>query len=124
MASYDLFPVHRSNLPVFTPPIDIHETKGGLMLRADLPGVTPETLELSINDNVLRIHGRMSVTPPEGSGINYQEFRVGEFYRSFILSDDLDRSGITADLENGVLSVFLPRPETEARRIPVTSRDA
>jgi HSP20 family protein len=105
---------------VVTAPIDIYETDEGLVLMADLPGVTTETLELQVQDNKLTIFGRVtSVVPPEAR-LLHREYNRGDFLRSFILSDEVDYDGITAKLNNGVLEVNLPRmPRAEPRRIQV-----
>jgi HSP20 family protein len=107
---------------VFLPPIDIFETDEGLVLLADLPGVTSETLELQVQDNKLTLFGR--VQPPVGNGARlvHQEYQVGNFLRSFILSDEVDHERITAKLNQGVLEVTLPRVKrSEPRRIQVSS---
>jgi len=105
---------------VRTPPIDIFETDEGLMLRADLPGVTPEGLELQVQDNRLTLLGRGHFPAPEGARLLHQEYQSGDFLRSFILSDDVDHDRISAKLTQGVLEVFLPRtPRSEPRRISV-----
>ena len=111
-------PVHQY---VFTPPIDIHETKDGLVLRADLPGVSLETLDLQVQNNKLTLFGRVPAATPEGARLIHQEYREGDYLRSFILSDNVDHDRITAKLNNGVLEVFLPHAaKTEPRRIEVT----
>ena len=105
---------------VFTPPIDIYETDAGLLLRADLPGVSLDTLELQVQDNKLTLFGHMEPCVPENARLLHQEFETGDFLRSFILSDEVDHERISAKLTNGVLEVLLPQaPKTEARRIPV-----
>lgn len=105
---------------VFTPPIDIFETEAGLVLLADLPGVTSDTLELQVQDNKLTLFGRVRPPVESGGRIIHQEYGVGHFLRSFILSDEVDHERITAKLTNGVLEVFLPRaPKSEPRRIQV-----
>ncbi len=105
---------------VFTPPIDIFETEAGLVLLADLPGVSPESLELQVQDNKLTLFGRVDTSLPEGSRLIHQEYRVGHFLRSFILSDEVDHERITAKLNQGVLEVLLPRAQrSEPRRIRV-----
>jgi HSP20 family molecular chaperone IbpA len=105
---------------VRTPPIDIFETEEGLVLRADLPGVTIEGLDLQILDNRLTLFGHVeSQTPPEAT-LLHQEYHAFDFVRSFILSDDLDHDRITAGLKHGVLEVVLPRtPRSQPRRISV-----
>ncbi|WP_437230820.1 Hsp20/alpha crystallin family protein [Planctomicrobium sp. SH661] len=105
---------------VRTPPIDIFETDEGLVLRADLPGVTAEGLELQVQDNRLTLLGRVTAPAPEGARLIHQEYHVGDFLRSFILSDDVDHERISAKLTQGVLEVLLPRtPRSEPRRISV-----
>jgi HSP20 family molecular chaperone IbpA len=105
---------------VFTPPIDIFETPDGLVLMADLPGVTPDTLELQVQDNKLTLFGRVTQPAPSSAKLIHQEYRVGHYLRSFILSDEVDHERITAKLTNGVLEVVLPRAaKSEPRRIQI-----
>ena len=90
---------------VFTPPIDIYETDEGLVLYADLPGVSVGSLELQVQDNKLTLLGK-----------------VGNYLRSFILSGEIVHSEIEAKLSNGVLRIFLPKaPKAEPRRIQVNT---
>lgn len=105
---------------VFTPPIDIFETSEGLVLEADLPGVSLKTLELQIQDNKLTLFGRVEpYLPPDAVAI-HQEYQVGDFLRSFILSDEVDYDSITAKLNNGVLRVTLPKAaKAKPRKIQV-----
>jgi HSP20 family protein len=106
---------------VFTPPIDIYETKDGLVLRADLPGVSLETLDLQVQNNKLTLFGRVASAGPEGAELVHQEYREGDYLRSFILSENVDHDRVSAKLNNGVLEVFLPHaPKTEPIRIEVT----
>jgi HSP20 family molecular chaperone IbpA len=105
---------------VFTPPIDIFETDEGLVLRADLPGVTAETLDLQVQDNKLTLFGRAEARLPDSDALRHQEFESGDFLRSFILSDEVDHERIQANLSNGVLVVVLPKlAQSEPRRIQV-----
>ena len=107
---------------VFTPPIDIFETDEGLMLRADLPGVSLDSLELQIQDNRLTLFGRVESVLPDDAVPLHREFEVGDFLRSFILSDEVDYERITARLSHGVLEVELPRAEqAEPRRIQINA---
>jgi len=106
---------------VFTPPIDIYETDDGLVLRADLPGVSLDTLELQVQNNRLTLFGRVPQAAPEDARLVHQEYREGDFLRSFILSDNVDHDRISAKLTNGVLEVFLPHsPKTQPRKIQVS----
>lgn len=105
---------------VRTPPIDIFEIEDGLVLRADLPGVSPEALELQVQDNRLTLFGRVEPSIAAAARLAHEEYRSGDFLRSFILSDDVDHDRITAKLANGVLEVTLPKtPRAQPRRISI-----
>lgn len=107
---------------VFTPPIDIFETPEGLVLLADLPGVSLESLELQVQDNKLTLFGRVKFDIPPEARLIHQEYALGHFLRSFILSDEVDHERITAKLNQGVLEVVLPQlKKSEPRRIQVTT---
>jgi HSP20 family protein len=106
---------------VFTPPIDIHEVDDGLVLRADLPGVSLDTLELQVQNNRLTLFGRVPQVAPEGARLIHKEYHEGDYLRSFILSDNVDHDRISAKLTNGVLEVFLPQtPKSQPRKIQVS----
>ncbi len=107
---------------LFNPPIDIYETPDGLVLYADLPGVTAEGLELQVQDNRLTLFGRVQSSERTEAVLLHQEYQVGDFLRSFILSDEVDHDRIQAKLANGVLRVELPKaPRARPRRIEVAS---
>lgn len=107
---------------LFTPPIDIFETEEGLVLVADLPGVSIESLELQVQDNRLTLFGRVHWELSTEARLIRQEYPVGHFLRSFILSDEVDHELIKARLNQGVLEVILPRlKRSEPRRIQVTT---
>lgn len=106
---------------LFNPPIDIYETPEGLVLYADLPGVTAEGLDLQVQDNRLTLFGRIQQGEKIPSTVVHQEYHVGDFLRSFILSDEVDHENIQAKLMNGVLRVDLPRAaRAKPRRIEVS----
>lgn len=108
--------------PVFAPPVDIHDSPEGLTLEADLPGAAEDAMVVQLEDNVLSLSARIGSPAPDGARLIHQEFHVGEYHRSFILSDEVDRDRITAELKNGVLKVFLPRADrAKARRIEIKS---
>ncbi len=105
---------------LFNPPIDIYETVDGLVLYADLPGVTAEDLDLQVQDKKLILFGRVARGQTAELVPIHQEYRTGDFLRSFILSDDVDHERIQARLTNGVLRIELPRAEkSKPRRIEV-----
>lgn len=105
-----------------TPRIDIHEGPDGLVLEADLPGASEPQVSIQLEDNILTLHARIASPTPEGARPLLEEYRVGDFYRSFILSDEVERSRITAELKNGVLRLVLPKAErAKTRRIEIKS---
>lgn len=115
--------VERSASPEGVPPlIDIHEGPEGLVLEADLPGVGEQSVAIQLDDNVISLQASVEPAAPEGARLVHQEYRVADFRRSFILSDDVDRDRITAELKNGVLRLWLPRTDrARTRRIEVKS---
>ena len=106
---------------LFNPPIDIYETPDGLVLYADLPGVDSEGLDLQVQNNRLTLFGRVTTDVPQSAQMLHQEYHIGDFLRSFSLSDEVDHERIHAKLTNGVLRVELPRAaRAKPRRIEVS----
>jgi HSP20 family protein len=105
---------------VLRPPVDIHETADELVLRADMPGVTRERLEVRVDGNTLLIEGSIGLAPQEAMTALYADIRSTMYRRQFVLSNELDTANVAASLQNGVLTVKLPkRAERKPRRIPV-----
>jgi HSP20 family molecular chaperone IbpA len=105
-----------------TPPIDIHESPEGLILEADIPGATDKGLHVQLEDNVLNLYARIDPHVPQEARLIHEEFRLSDYHRSFILSDEVDRERITAELNNGVLRVLLPKADgARTRRIEIKS---
>jgi HSP20 family protein len=113
---------HAEQTEAFIPPIDIHEAPDGLKLEADLPGATEQSLQIQLEDNVLSLYAKVDSPAPEGARLLHEEYRLGDYRRSFILSDEVDRDRIAAELKNGVLTLFLPKAErARTRRIEIKS---
>ena len=100
------------------PPVDIYETRDGLVVLADLPGVAKEALDVRVDNNVLTIRGHARhVVPGE---VTYREYELVNFFRQFELNDKVDQSRITADLKHGVLTLnLLKAEEGKPRQIEV-----
>ena len=77
-------------------------------------------MNIQLEDNVLVLHARVPSPVPDEARVLHEEYRVGDFSRSFILSDEVERSRITAELKNGVLRLTLPKAE---RAKTATDRD-
>jgi len=105
----------------FTPRFDLYEDENEYLLLGDLPGVDPNDLELTYENQEMSIYGR--VTPRYSRGRCFaEEYGVGDFRRTFTIGEMVDQSGIAAELKEGVLTVHLPkRPEAKPRKITVKS---
>ncbi len=105
----------------WVPAVDIVEEKDRFLLRADVPGVDPTAIEVSMDAGVLSVSGeRKSEMVSEHDGYRRVERASGRFLRRFTLPDTADADGITATSSNGILEVSIPkRPEIQARRITV-----
>jgi HSP20 family molecular chaperone IbpA len=107
---------------VYVPNVDIYSNAGGIVIIADMPGVAEKDMEITLEKDVLTINGYVSNTllAPKGYELSHGEYGVGDFHRSFTLSDEIDRDNIEAGLQNGVLTVRLPKaPEAQARKITI-----
>ncbi len=104
----------------FTPAVDIFETKGATVIMADMPGVAPEDVDVTLERQVLTLQGKVRPHAPEGYRRLSTEYRIGDYVRVFNLSDEVDQSKIKADFKHGVLRLELPRaPEAKPRKIKV-----
>lgn len=105
----------------WVPAVDIVEEKERFVLRADVPGVDPKDIDVSMDNGVLSISGeRHNETESQEEGVKRIERFTGRFYRRFTLPDTADPEQISARSEKGILEVSIPkRPEVQARRIAV-----
>lgn len=105
----------------WVPAVDIVEQNDRFVLRADVPGVDPKDIDVSMDAGVLTVSGeRKSENVTEGEGFRRVERASGRFVRRFNLPDSADAEGITAESSNGILEVSIPKlPEVQARRITV-----
>ena len=104
----------------YVPPTDIFETADALKIVMEVPGVPKEAVEVKVENEVLSIEGRIETTNYTGLEPLYTEYPIGHFARSFTLPSQVDQQNITAQLEDGVLTVTLnKRPESKPRRIAI-----
>ena len=102
------------------PPVDIIETPEGITLRADLPGVSKETLSIDVDGDTMTVEGTVSLGEPANVKPLYAEIRVAQFRRSFVLGADLDSEKVDANIRNGVLTIKLAkREQAKPRKIEV-----
>lgn len=96
----------------WVPPIDIQEGDTAYEVSADLPGVDPKDIEVSLEGGVLTIQGhRESENQDEGQGYTRTERFYGSFFRRFTLPDTADGENISARTEHGVLKLHVPKKE-------------
>jgi HSP20 family protein len=119
--SQDLQSVERTRWgKVFTPAVDILETQNELRLYADMPGVDQKSINITIDQGVLTIEGNVDTSPIAEYELEYQEYDIGDYQRSFTLTDSVDQEKISANYTNGVLELILPKAEeAKPRKITV-----
>ena len=111
----------------WAPPVSVEEKGGEILLTAELPGMAEDAVEIDLENNVLTISGEKQESREEGEqGGKYHlvERSFGSFRRSFTLPRTVRADGITADFENGLLTVRLPKAEEAvSRKIEVSRRN-
>ena len=107
----------------FAPAVDVHEDKEAFVLRAELPGLKREEIEVSLDENVLTLKGERKLEKEEqGRRYHRIERSYGSFVRYFQLPKALDADRVEANLADGVLTVKVPKKEVlKARKIDVQS---
>lgn len=109
--------------PAYSPNVDILEGKDELLLLADMPGVELDDVSIQFEQGMLTVHGRVRERAPSGGRSLVLEYGIGDFHRTFRVSEAIDASKIHAELDNGVLTLHLPKVEAvRPRQIQVKSR--
>jgi HSP20 family protein len=111
-----------SNLTPWAPAVDIYETENELVIKADLPDVNPQNLDIRVENNILTIRGERKFESKvnEDSYLRIER-AYGSFSRSFSLANSVKSDAIKADYQNGVLTLSLPkREEAKPKQIKVT----
>jgi HSP20 family protein len=99
----------RDETAYIAPPVDIFENEEALIVVVDLPGVDRDGVDIRVEDDILTIKGTAKYKQPAGT--LRQEFNLQGYYRQFQLSDEVDQSKISAESNNGVLTITLPKAE-------------
>jgi HSP20 family protein len=103
----------------FLPAVDIYGTETELVLLADMPGVSSDQLEIDLKDDALSILGKVPAGPAVGQEL-LAEYRTGNYFRTFRITQDIDRAKIAASISDGVLKVTLPKAaKAVPRKIPI-----
>ena len=104
----------------FLPSTDIFESDDVLTIVMEMPGVGREDVDVNVENGVLRVEGRLDFSKYEGMQPVYTEYNIGHYRRSFSLSSKVDQDRISAQMQDGVLTLRLPKAEeAKPRRISV-----
>jgi len=105
---------------VYMPATDIFEDANSIFLMADMPGVDANTVDVTLEKNVLTISGTVHEETVENHSLAYREYPVGDYHRSFRVASEINRDAIEARVKNGVLELVLPKAESvKPRQIAV-----
>ncbi len=104
----------------YVPYTDIFENEDALVVVMEIPGVERDDLTVNVENSTLTIEGRVNFSKYDDLKPVYTEYNIGHYSRSFSVSNKIDRDGITAKVEDGVLTLTLPKAqEAKPRRITV-----
>jgi HSP20 family protein len=118
----ELAPKEEKMVPAryFVPSTDIYETETALTVIMEVPGVEKKDVSVQLEGDVLRVEGRIDFSKYEGMEPVYAEYNVGHYARAFTLSSKIDRDSISAELDDGVLTLTLKKSkEALPRRIAI-----
>jgi HSP20 family protein len=109
---------------VYTPAVDIYETKDSVVLVADMPGVDENSLEVTLEKGTLTIYGHVEPHVPAGYSLAYAEYGIGDFQRSFAISNEIDWEHIEGTVKNGVLHLTLPKAgPAQTKKIAIKAQE-
>lgn len=105
---------------VYRPQVDVWETPTELVLVADVPGAASDSVELDYDDGLLSVRAKIKPRRDENAGYLLREYGLGDFYRTFKVSEQIDVERIQAECAAGVLTIHLPKTEAaKPRKIEV-----
>ena len=108
----------------FVPRVDIVETDTKFVLTADVPGADESSVDIALDKNILKVHAHVASQAPEGYRLGYREYDVGDFERSFTITNEIDRLGIEAMVKDGVLEITLPKSQhAVSQKIPIRNKN-
>lgn len=105
---------------VIYPLVDIFETQDGFVIKADMPGVQKQNIDISLHDNILEINGKVN-GETDDTEKKYSEYSLSKYHREFNVGNDIDGNRIEASLGNGILNITLPKKEeVKPKKIEIT----
>jgi len=105
-------PLTQQEQPALRPAVDVHENDDVIILYAELPGVSQDNLNVTIDNGNLQLEAKASIDTPSEMDVVYAEFQTPNYRRSFTLSNELDIDHIDAKLSHGILQLTIPKKET------------
>jgi len=116
----EVAPIEPAPQTYVSPEVNIYETENGYTLEAEMPGVTRDQLEVTLENNALTLVGHRTDPNPPGT-VLYRESRPADYRRVFELDPAIDAQKIRAQMIHGLLTLELPKAEAvKPRRITVT----
>jgi HSP20 family protein len=96
---------------VLVPPVDIYESENEFVIKAEMPGVNKDGVNITLDNNELEINGKINGNLPDEKNLKYSEFNLYNYHRTFNVGDTIDRNALIAGLDNGILTLTLPKKE-------------
>ncbi len=114
---------HTRNGLCFRPNVDIRERDEELLVLADVPGAASDSIDVNFEDGMLTIHAKVAPRQEHDHRYLVREYGVGDFYRTFRVSEAVDAGKISAEYADGVLMLHLPKAEAvKPRKIEVSAK--
>jgi HSP20 family molecular chaperone IbpA len=104
---------------LYVPRIDIYETDDAIHLLADIPGADENSIDITLENNILSIEADVNAEKPEDYSLTYAEYGIGGFKRKFNISNEINQEKIVAEVKDGVLKLVLPKSEKVTQKISV-----
>lgn len=104
---------------LYVPRVDIYETDEAIHLVADIPGADENSIDITLEKNILTIDANVHAEKPQDYSITYAEYGIGGFRRKFTLSNEIDQEKIVAEVKDGVLKLQLPKSQKVTQKISV-----
>ena len=99
------------NKPYFVPRVDVQYDEKETVIYAEMPGVDDKSVDISLDDKNLIVTGYCQLQIPDGYSLKWQEYKIGNYRKSFLLNEKVGTSKISAEMKNGILKIILPVKE-------------
>jgi HSP20 family protein len=106
----------------FIPRADIYETDNQIVVAVDVPGAKEDSIDITLEKGILTIRADVEPEEPAGYTLSFAEYEVGDYQRSFKLTDEVDQEKIEATYKEGVLHLYLPKSDRAKTRVIAISK--